>query len=462
MSRTILLLACSGVIVFGALVEIRACPYCSSSQPTLDERFRLANLVVVVRRITPGEPDETTEEDAEKSKPQWHKLEVEVIEVLKGEDQVQLGTIVRTQTLDKSSQTWVLFGRRDNEIVWEWMDVTERSLQYLKTVTALPPRGVERLRFIKNHLEDVEPLLIRDAYEEFARTDYATIQALGPELDPDRLMGWIDDAAIASNHRRLYLTLLSVCGKAEHARQLEAKIRMGTEQDQLSLDALVSAYLTLHGEEGLAVVEDQFFKNPGQGARAAYSVLLALRFHLNTAQVIDRDRLLATFRRGLSFDELVPLVLADLARLEDWSAIDQAVEVFRRSTSPLPVRVAILRYLQSCPLASASERAAELATLDADAARRSAIPINFVEPSDATAEKANDVDVSVLSRTGGETGARAVAANVAPESGPLEPSRGWQGTRVVMFGAGIILIAVAILRIWTAYRTSGRIAGTRT
>ena len=101
------------------------------------------------------------------------------------------------------------------------MPLSERAVEYVDKLQALPEAGAERLAFFQEHLEDEDPLLAQDSYDEFARAPYADVIALGPQMKRERLLEWINDPTVGPSGRRLYLTMLGICGKPEdvaHAR----------------------------------------------------------------------------------------------------------------------------------------------------------------------------------------------------------------------------------------------------
>ena len=69
-----------------------------------------------------------------------------------------------------------------------------------------------RLVFFQDYLEDDEEMLKRDAYDEFAQASYPDVKAFGPYVNYDQLIKWLNNPDISPSHRRLYFTLLGVCG----------------------------------------------------------------------------------------------------------------------------------------------------------------------------------------------------------------------------------------------------------
>jgi hypothetical protein len=182
----------------------------------------------------------------------------------------------------------------------------------------------------------------------------------------DRLVKWVADPEVSPSRRRLYLTMLGVCGTKADVPLLEDMITtdfdamkpslvglVGTglamggpvglpawieqvQQDErrkkLGLDALVACYLILRGPEGMDLVENRFLKNPKAEYTHIYSTIMALRFHgdENTG-VIPQERLLSAMRLLLQNQDFADQVILDLSRWSDWSVLDQLVAMFKTS-----------------------------------------------------------------------------------------------------------------------------------
>ena len=99
--------------------------------------------------------------------------------------------------------------------------------------------GIDRLAFFQEYLENEDPLLAQDAYDEFARAPYADVQALGPRMHHDKLVKWIADLEINPSRRRLYLTMLGVCGSKDDLPMLESMIVSDFDAMEPHLEQLV-------------------------------------------------------------------------------------------------------------------------------------------------------------------------------------------------------------------------------
>jgi hypothetical protein len=88
---------------------------------------------------------------------------------------------------------------------------------------------------------------------------------------------------------------------------------------------------------------------------------------------VSRDRVLQSLRLLLEEPKLADLVIADLARWQDWTAIDKLVGIFKSATSDnIFVREPIVNYLRACPLPEAAAAVRELEAIDPEAVRRAA------------------------------------------------------------------------------------------
>ena len=146
---------------------------------------------------------------------------------------------------------------------------------------------------------------------------------------------------------------------------LEEMIKSKDRQTKGALDALVAAYLTLKGPDGMPLVEDLFLKNKDAEYTDTYATIMALRFHGTEEKIIPRERLLVGIRMMLDRPQLADLVIPDLARWEDWSVMDRLVELFKNADDESNwVRVPVINYLRACPLPKAKEKIDELAKID--------------------------------------------------------------------------------------------------
>jgi hypothetical protein len=138
---------------------------------------------------------------------------------------------------------------------------------------------------------------------------------------------------------------------------------------------LIACYVALKGPAALDLVDRLFLDRQGRDVpfTETYAAVMALRFLGEESDLVPRERVLASLRLLLQEPKLADLVIADLARWQDWSAIDRLVTLFKEAKADnIFVREPIVNYLRACPLPEAAAAVAELETIDPEAVRRAA------------------------------------------------------------------------------------------
>jgi hypothetical protein len=136
----------------------------------------------------------------------------------------------------------------------------------------------------------------------------------------------------------------------------------------------------------MPLVEDLFLKNADAEYTDTYSAIMALRFIGTETTAISRDRLMEGLRHMLSRPKLADLVISDLTRWQDWSAMPRLVELFKTADEQSSwVRVPVINYLRACPLPEAKKHLEELAAIDPEAVKRASfyVPQAAVPPQGA-------------------------------------------------------------------------------
>jgi hypothetical protein len=295
------------------------------------------------------------------------------------------------------------------------IQLSERAVEYIAKLPSLAGKPQpERLVFFQDYLEDKDELLARDAYDEFAKTPFAEVKQLKEHMPHDKLVAWVQDANIPASRRRLYLTMLGICGTPGDIPLLEGMLTSNDRQVKQGLDAAINAYLMLKGPEGLSLVEDQFLKNRSAEYTDTYSAIVALRVHGQEVNTLPREKLLQGLRHILDRPDLADLVIPDLARWQDWSVTDRLVELFKTADEKSSwVRVPVINFLQASPEPRAKEHLAQLEKIDPDAVKRanSFFPVGAVPVSDA------GPPTVAATPADGSTGAQQEAGDVAGAAG---------------------------------------------
>ena len=300
----------------------------------------------------------------------------QVVETLKGKPLLDGVSVIETVYFGDGQknlgQNFLLLGVSSPTLMWSSpMPLPPRMLDYIRKLPSLPAEGAPRLAFFEKYLEDPEEVLARDAYEEFARASYDLVKSIKDQMDHPQLVAWIQDNNVPVSRRRLYLTMLGVCGSKADLPWLEKRLRSEDRSVRSGLDALIACYLTLAGPEGMPLVEELFLKDTDAEYADTYAAIMALRFHGSEGERVPRERLVAALRNVLERPQLADLVIPDLARWEDWSVMPRLVQLFKDADESTSwVRVPVVNYLRACPRPEAKQYLAELEKIDPEAVKR--------------------------------------------------------------------------------------------
>jgi hypothetical protein len=369
-------LAMLALVMFAAVLAGRslACPFCSGVSITLGEEMKAASAAVIARLVEG--PQEAAAAD-----PAHNLAKFEIVQVLKGKeilgDQQQIEVIYFGQ--DEKDKPFLIMGVDSPQVVWNTpIALTERGSQYVARLPELPESGPDRLAYFQEYFEDAEEMLARDAYDEFAKAPYAEVQGLKDRMHHDKLIAWIKNPQVSPSRRRLYLTMLGVCGSKDDLPMLEEFIKSDDRDMKTALDATIACYLILAGPDGLSLVEERFLKNPDAEYTDTYAAIMALRFHGQETTVIPKERLAKSLEYMLDRPQLADLVIPDLARWEDWGVMDRLVTLFKEANEETSwVRVPVINFLKVCPDPRAKEHLDELAKIDPDAVKRATSAFPF-------------------------------------------------------------------------------------
>ncbi|MBL8888569.1 MAG: hypothetical protein JNL67_01230 [Planctomycetaceae bacterium] len=341
------------------------CPFCTALKPTLAEEIEATDAVVFAKILGPGS---VTEDGFDR------KLRLQVTKILKGKSFVsetdEFETIAPPSL--EVGQECLVMGVLTDRMMWSTpMKLTERSREYILAVQTLPPDGPERVKFFLNYLEDAESFMAFDAYDEFARAPYEAVKAVKADMKRENLLKWVQDPEVSINRKRLYFTLIGVCGLPEDLPLLERLITSPEKRDRAALDSLIACYLTLSGADGVKLIEDRFLRDKEAEYVDTYAAVAALRFHGTESDVIPVPRIVEAVRLLLDRPEVADLVIADLARWKDWTVTDRLVEMFKNADDKTQwVRVPIVHYLRVNPDPTAKSKIEELRGVDPQSVRR--------------------------------------------------------------------------------------------
>ncbi|MGE3780269.1 MAG: hypothetical protein AB7F89_23975, partial [Pirellulaceae bacterium] len=266
------------VVCFLALVASTgaalACPFCSAVSQTFSEEMATMDAVVIAELVQPPPPSKP--DDAGKELP---KAKFKVTRVVKGDSLVKQDQMIETIYFGDATKgkPFLIMGVDPQNLMWSTpLLLTDRAKQYIPQLLTLPKEGAGRLEFFQEYLEDHDEMLARDAYDEFAKAPYAAVIELKPKMKHDQLVAWIQNPDVPASRRRLYLTMLGVCGSGQDVPMLADMLKSSDRKAKAGLDALIACYLTLQGPGGLELVEDLYLKNEKSEYADTYAAIMAI------------------------------------------------------------------------------------------------------------------------------------------------------------------------------------------
>ena len=343
------------------------CPFCSAVALTFSEQLDSNDVVVVAKLLEIPAPLNDPDADFPKAK-------FEIVRVVKGDKFVGTGMKFRTQLVGNypEGQKFLVMGVDPPKLAWTTpMKASETVFRYLGDIQELPEKGADRLDFFQDYFEHDESILAFDAYDEFARAPYEDLIALKDRMHHDKLIAWIQNPETSVNRRRLYFTMLGVCGTDGDVKILEELIKSGDRKKRAGLDALIACYLNLKGESGVDLIEETFLVDKEVDYVDTLAAVMALRFHGTEVEIVSKERIVSAIRHLLDRPKMADMIIPDLARWEDWSVMERLVQMFKDADDETNwLRVPVISYLRACPKPEAKVFIDELAKIDPDAVRR--------------------------------------------------------------------------------------------
>lgn len=342
-----------------------------------------------------------------------------VTEVVKGNPDL-VDTLIEIASIKEMPQADFFFHIGYGEAAVEWVHpkpVSSESAEYLRGLRDVPEQGPERLKPFLRHLRHADDTVATDAYNEFAEATLDDIAALSDRLDREWVISQLRDASVPVHRRRLCWTFLCQCGTAADADLFDELLRKRKNDATFDpgMDAAIGCFIS--GEPGLARIERDYLSNPDASYLDIFAAIGAIRVHGTELKMFPRERLAASLRLVLNQPALADLVISDLARWEDWSAIDRVVKLFEEATEETRfVRPAAVLYLKTCPLPAAAASLEKLRAIDpktvesAEASMRfygglSTVPVPPPDNGDASSDS-RETAASQVANTQDESVAR--------------------------------------------------------
>ncbi|QDU11945.1 hypothetical protein [Gimesia aquarii] len=332
----------SALLIFSNAIVLHACPFCSGPSRTLTEQLSESEITVLAKWI------ETKKGTLEKS----GNTLFEIKKVIRKSDKDHLDVggqiIINRHRSGKRSQLFLLLGTNETSMNWKnLIPITETCFQYISQAPPAKEQTSKRLRYFLKFLEHSDPMIANDAFAEFANAPYEKITPLAKELPRKKIRTWIVSPDTPVVRLGLYGLLLGLCGQESDIAFMESKINEPVKKVRFGIDGLISGYLLQTGADGLNKIEQTKFVSetvPYSETKAAIQALYFMWAYGN--ERISKERLRKSMRLLLDRPELTDLVIADLARWNDWSVLDRLMQMYQTEDyNNSSIKRAIIRYL---------------------------------------------------------------------------------------------------------------------
>ena len=208
--------------------------------------------------------------------------------------------------------------------------------------------AAKRLAYFVRFLEFPDQLVANDAYAEFANAPYKDIAAVAAKLPREKIRNGSSRPETPQPRLGLYGMMLGLCGDDHDAKMLADKISRedrGLPHRHRRLDLRLP--VAHRARPGSTHIDDWKFKDRKVPFSETYAAMMGLRFMWQYASGrIPNERLMQSMRILLERPELADLVIADLARWNDWSVQDRLMNIYGKGDYNIPsIKRAIIRYM---------------------------------------------------------------------------------------------------------------------
>lgn len=327
--------------------NVWACIGCSPTvTETQAELFHRSNVVLFGKWLR------TNREDGQK--PASTAFEISAIGKGKPDKYRPQQTVVLDRYIESSKgKTFLLIGSTEatGTLRWESAEPTsEAAFNYLKNAPSPELPTHKRLPYYLEFLDSPEEYINQDAYNEFGLAPFEDVARIKDSIKPEKVRQWLADPDTPTTRWGLYGVLLGLAGTPDDAELLLSKFAKPSDDFRLGVEGIMSGYLMLVGERGLDIIEQTKLIDKAARFSETYAAMQTLRFVWKYMPGrIPAERLKASMRTLLDRPELADIVIADLARWEDWSVVDELVAMYDHKEFDIPgIKHAIIRYLLTC------------------------------------------------------------------------------------------------------------------
>jgi hypothetical protein len=226
-----------------------------------------------------------------------------------------------------------------------------RIAEYLKGALAVKDKDApSRLRYFLRFLDDRDPEVSGDSFNEFSAADYKEYRPVAEKASPETIARWIRDPNTPSLRLGLYGSMLGHCGTAEHAKLLRALLDDSNNRYSSGVDGMLAGYILLQPQEGVAYLKS-ILGDDKKDFLLRYAALRATRFfHDYRPDIIKAEQIKAATAVLIDQKDITDLAIEDLRKWGAWEYTGRILGLYGRKGFDAPiVKRSILRFALSCP-----------------------------------------------------------------------------------------------------------------
>lgn len=330
--------------MLSVLGAAEACPFCTALKPTLAKQRDSASAVALGECATA--PDAAAGTRAAFRVHQWFKAPSDRPATIEIPADRAAGC--------QRGGLGLLFDEGDSK--WKALPTSEIAVAYFGRAPDARQPAAQRLPYFLRYLEHADPQIAEDAYLEFGLASFDDVRSVAGQLDSAALRRWLVDPQVPPERKGFYGVALGIAAQAQ-ASASAANVAALTEQldakssdFRAGFDGVLGGLLTAQGAAALAEIDGRYFKDPAAREGDVRHALSAARFAAEFLPEIPRDKIAAAVGHLLARREFAAEAIIDLARWEDWSAIESVATRYGDTQSPQPeTNRAVVGYLSFCP-----------------------------------------------------------------------------------------------------------------
>lgn len=300
-----------------------ACPFCPPASKTLNELLSQSDYAALAQFVASVKPQG---DDRGQSEFEIVRLEQNANQTFAVKQRVKIPRYVNGEP----GELYLLTGAADDVVLWdEPLAISETAFNYVVQSPSAELPWKDRLEYYMRFLEFPDEQIATDAFTEVSKAPYEAVRDASGQLPVEKLRRWVFEKEAIPVRHGLYGMLLGLCGDESDAVRLRAVIEEEGADFRFGVDGMMGGYMLLLGEPALEVIEQSKLQNPDAAFAEVYSAMNALRFMWTYGDGrISRDRLRQAMRGLLERPKLTELVVRDLARWEDWKALELLQKIY--------------------------------------------------------------------------------------------------------------------------------------